>query len=218
MSKSIDDYMKTIFELGGHEKRVTNKAIGEVLGVSGASVTEMITKLQLLNLIDYKPYKGVYLTDEGNIFAARIVRRHRLWEVFLFNELDYSWEDVHDEAEDLEHHVSELFMDRLEKYLNYPTYCPHGGAIPKKDGNMPAEAILALADLNKGDKFELARVSDDKELLIYLSNQDMAVSKNYRVVEKETYGDGFILENDDNSNSNHINAKASHNIFVKILT
>ena len=122
MSKSREDYMKVIFEFGGKMDRVGNKAISEALNISAASVTEMISKLQEEGWITYIPYQGVQLTEEGTKMGASLVRRHRLWEMFLYEKLGYNWDQVHEEAEQLEHTGTEFFIDQLDEFLGKPVY------------------------------------------------------------------------------------------------
>ncbi|MDO4680096.1 MAG: metal-dependent transcriptional regulator [Aerococcus sp.] len=186
MSRSKDDYMKTIAELGGMTNRVGNKAISDSLNVSAASVSEMVHRLQQEGLVKNIPYQGVSLTPEGRSFAALVIRRHRIWEVFLYDKLNYPWEDVHEEAEDLEHHASTDFIDRLEAYLDFPKYCPHGGIIPAKDGSMPDMLNYRLSGLEVGHYFQLRRVTDQRDFLLTLNDLQLKLEETYQLVEKAT--------------------------------
>ncbi len=133
MTPNREDYLKIILELGGDTTKVNNKQIVSSLAVSPASVSEMISKLVKEQLVEHSPYQGVQLTETGLQKASSLIRKHRLWEVFLVEHLDYSWNEVHDDAEVLEHVTSEQLADHLEDYLNHPMHCPHGGIIPKKN-------------------------------------------------------------------------------------
>ncbi|MCI5774922.1 MAG: metal-dependent transcriptional regulator [Aerococcus sp.] len=184
MSRSKDDYMKVIAELGGMTRRVPNKVIHDTLNVSAASVTEMINRLQDEGLVENVPYQGVQLTETGCHFAAQVIRRHRLWEVFLYDKLGYAWEDVHEEAEDLEHHASDEFMDRLDVYLDSPQYCPHGGVIPSKNGDLPTVSNQTLEELPEGDDFLLVRVPDEKTCLQEVDHLQLHLQHCYQLKHK----------------------------------
>ncbi|MDO4670492.1 MAG: metal-dependent transcriptional regulator [Aerococcus sp.] len=185
MSRSKDDYMKAIAELGGITDCVSNKAISDSLSVSAASVSEMINRLQREGLVKNTPYQGVSLTPAGRSFAALVIRRHRIWEVFLYNKLGYSWEEVHEEAEDLEHHASGAFIDRMEAYLDFPKYCPHGGLIPAKDGAMPDMVNYRLSGLDEGEYFQLRRVTDQREFLESIDALHLKLEETYQLLEKK---------------------------------
>ncbi|OYQ68314.1 metal-dependent transcriptional regulator [Aerococcus sp. 1KP-2016] len=213
MSKSREDYMKVIFEFGGQAERVGNKAISEALNISAASVTEMISKLQDEGWVTYIPYQGVQLTEEGTKMGASLVRRHRIWEMFLYEKLGYDWDQVHEEAEQLEHAGSELFVDSLDAFLGNPTYCPHGGAIPDKDGKAAPEATTPLADLAVGDKFKIKRVTDDRDLLTYLDKLEIKLDKKYTVEEIENFDNSYTIGR--KGENVVLNPKATVNVFVE---
>lgn len=214
MSKSREDYMKVIFEFGGQTQRIGNKAISEALNISAASVTEMISKLQDEGWVTYIPYQGVQLTDEGTKVGAGLVRCHRLWEMFLYEKLDYNWDQVHEEAEQLEHTGTDLFVDSLASFLGDPTYCPHGGAIPDKDGNAAPEATTPLSELQVGDKFKIQRVTDDKDLLTYLDKLEIKLDKKYVVEDIENFDQSYTINR--KGDSIELNPKATVNVFVEI--
>ncbi|MDK6232862.1 metal-dependent transcriptional regulator [Aerococcus sanguinicola] len=216
MSRSKDDYMKAIYQLKGDERNISNKEISQALHVSAASVTEMLNKLQAEGYLVYVPYQGVRLTEEGSYFASQIIRRHRLWEVFLHDELRYPWDEVHPEAEVLEHYVSDDFINRLEAYLGYPKYCPHGGAIPDQEGHSEHEAMEALANINLGTSFIVRRVVDDDQLLAYLDEHGLRMNKAYELVDREAYSNDLVLKDLDQGQSLRLNAGASQNIFVEV--
>lgn len=136
MTRNKEDYLKIIYELGGHFKKVSNKDISKALGVSAPSVSEMIKKLLEDGYVDYSTYKGISLTELGTKKAQEIRRKHLLWEVFLAEKLGYSPEDVHEEAEKLEHITSPKLERALDKYLNYPKMCPHGSPIINSNENI----------------------------------------------------------------------------------
>lgn len=160
-SESIEDYIKAIFQLGKNGDLVQTSAIADRLEVRPASVSNMMRRLATLGFLVHAPYRGVKLTKEGELLARRMVRRHRLIERFLVEVLDYPWDEVHEEAERLEHAVSPGFMDRLNKLLENPSTDPHGAPIPASDGTMDESAHPALVELRAGDTACVRRVRDD---------------------------------------------------------
>jgi len=165
-SESIEDYIKAIFQLGKNGDLVQTSAIADRLEVRPASVSNMMRRLATLGFLVHEPYHGVKLTKEGELLARRMVRRHRLIERFLVEVLDYPWDEVHEEAERLEHAVSSRFMDRLDKLLENPSTDPHGAPIPASDGTMDESAHPALVELRAGDTACVRRVRDgDGDLL-----------------------------------------------------
>src|ERR671912_2998671 len=172
-SASVGDYLKAMWETAGSEAAST-KGIADRLSVSSASVTNMFARLQGMGLALYEPYRGASLTRRGLAEALRLVRRHRLIETFLLEHLGYSWEYVHEEAERLEHAVSDEFTDRLAQLLGHPDRDPHGDLIPTQDGTMPPEDSLPL-NLSREDALvEVARVAlEDAAALSYLGERGL---------------------------------------------
>lgn len=214
MSINRDDYLKALFELNGATESVSNKAISEALDVSPASVTEMMNKMQEEGTVVSVPYKGSQLSEEGVKQGAKLVRRHRLWEVFLYDKLNYTWEDVHDEAEILEHNVSDNFIKKLDDFLGHPEYCPHGGAIPNEDGEMGYEAKNKLTAFSVGDEIRIQRVSDEKEFLMYFDKLELKIGKKYTLKAVEPFTNDYILEKKDNEYL--VNQVAAEHIFVEL--
>lgn len=167
MTISKEDYIKVIYELGGSNRTVSNKEIADILNISPPSVSEMIKKLVKENYVVYQQYRGVILTDFGIDEAKKVRRRHLLWEVFLVEKLGYSWDEVDEEAEKLEHITSEKLEKRLESFLNYPKYCPHGNLINE---DIELESIVDCFD---GEYFRIKRVYDNKEILDYFNELDL---------------------------------------------
>ena len=146
MTPMKEDYLKIIFELGGGQKKVSNKDVSLGLGIAAGSVTEMIAKLSEEGLVSHEPYAGISLTDKGVKYAAELVRKHRLWETFLVNKLKYNVADVHSEAEVLEHETSDRLATALDDFLGHPKHCPHGGLIPNAAGIFGDSSLRLLAD------------------------------------------------------------------------
>jgi len=170
LSQAVEDYLKTIYML--HEgEAVTTTEIARRLNVSSASVTNMVKRLAVLGLVEHQAYRGVTLTDAGQKIALEIIRHHRLLETYLREFMGYDWERMHDEAEKLEHHISEEFEDRLDEMLGFPTHDPHGDPIPSRDGEMPASETVPLTTFSSGDAVLIQRLPDsDPAFLTHLES------------------------------------------------
>ena len=215
MTPNREDYLKIILELGGDTTKVNNKQIVSSLDVSAASVSEMISKLVKEELVEHSPYQGVQLTASGLQKASSLIRKHRLWEVFLVEHLDYSWNEVHDDAEVLEHVTSEQLADHLEDYLNHPMHCPHGGIIPKKEQVVHEERRQTLESYPVGSKVRIARVLDEKELLDYLVTIDLNIDEEYEIVDVAAYEGPITIQNQQKKIP--VSFKAASTIFVDKL-
>jgi DtxR family transcriptional regulator, Mn-dependent transcriptional regulator len=188
LSQAIEDYLKAIHFLHLTEKRVSTSAIAERLGVAQASVTGMIKKMAEMKLVEHSPYQGVELTTAGEKIALEIIRHHRLLELYLAEAMGYSWDKVHDEAEKLEHVISEEFEDKIDEFLGRPTADPHGAPIPTKDGQMPAVTCFVLSQAEAGDRVVVRMVSDrDPEKLRYLGKIGLFPNIEIDVLEKAPF-------------------------------
>ncbi len=212
MTPNREDYLKLILELGGDQSKINNKQIVSGLDVSAASVSEMINKLVKENLVEHTPYQGVQLTDKGLEKASSLVRRHRLWEVFLVEHLKYSWNEVHDDAEVLEHVTSETLAHHLNEYLEHPKYCPHGGMIPKENQLVHEKKREKLTDYPVGTKVRIARVLDERELLDYLVDINVSINEEYTITDVAAYEGPITIETQDKSVQ--VSYKAASTIFV----
>ena len=156
-----ENYLKIIHALSGREGlEVSTNALAESTATRAASVTDMLRKLAEKGLINYKKYQGVTLTDSGEKVAINVIRKHRLWEVFLVEKLGFGWDEVHDIAEELEHIPSEILVEKLDSYLGHPRFDPHGDPIPDSKGNLMDPDYLILTDLNIGEKVLMKGVLD----------------------------------------------------------
>lgn len=188
LSQSVEDYLKAIYILQSEGKSATTTNIAKALDVSSASVTNMLKRLAKMNLLDHESYKGAKLTSAGNKIALEVLRHHRLLELYLKEIMGYSWDEVHDEAENLEHHISEQFEDRIAELLNHPTHDPHGDPIPSKDGVMPERAQLSIAEAEIEMPYIIGRVKDqDPELLRYLEKIGVLPGSKIEVLEKAPF-------------------------------
>lgn len=169
LSQSVEDYLKAIYKLETEEKGASTTRIAEALDVSSASATNMVKRLSEMGLVNYQSYKGASLSESGRKIALEIIRHHRLLELYLLEVMGYSWDEVHDEAEKLEHHISEQFEDKIAELLDNPTHDPHGDPIPTKEGIMPKMDTKSLVNAEEGVHYLVSRVKNqDPELLRYL--------------------------------------------------
>lgn len=190
-SQSVEDYLKTIYKLESEtttDKGVSTSRLAEKMGVANASVTNMLKRLSEMKMVKYESYYGSRLTDTGQKIALEIIRHHRLLELYLKEILGYSWDEVHDEAEKLEHHISEQFEDKIAELLNHPTEDPHGDPIPTKDGKMPKIKLKALHSVPFETPFIVRRVKNQSpELLRYLEKQGLIPGVKIEVLQKEPF-------------------------------
>jgi DtxR family Mn-dependent transcriptional regulator len=213
---SEENYLKAIYHLGKQEKgKATATAIAEVLDNNPASVVDMLKRLTEKKLIQYDKSKGATLTASGHKVALLIVRKHRLWEVFLHDKLGYSWDEVHEIAEQLEHIRDYDLPDRLEKFLGFPEYDPHGDPIPKSNGILPVSRSKPLAEMEVGCKIKITNVSDrSADFLRYLDK--LGIGLNQQVKIKEIQGfDKSVLVELKGKKEVYLSAEAAKKIFVE---
>ncbi|MCU0330202.1 MAG: metal-dependent transcriptional regulator [Candidatus Kapabacteria bacterium] len=189
LSTAMQDYIKAIFMLGQQGSVGTND-LARHLNVSAASVTSMVKKLSDLNLVRHQAYQGAELTISGRKVALELIRHHRLIETYLAEALGYAWHEVHEEAERLEHHISEAFEEKIDALLGHPRYDPHGDPIPAKDGRMPPTWADRLCDAPDGSTVVLRRVSDhDATMLQYLHHHGLLLATTVRITDRMDNGD-----------------------------
>jgi len=198
--RTVEEYLESIGALEEQENPVSTSAIAQSLGLSLASVSEMLRRLSEKGLVEYAPYGGTSLTEEGRRHFLRLTRRHRLWEVFLSRYLGIGWEDVYQCACSLEHATSDLVVDRLAEFLGNPEVCPHGGPIPKGDLKWPEVPGIPLADLEVGQMARVARIisESDAEFLRYLGGLGLIPGAKFKLLEKAPF-DGTLTIEIDNS-------------------
>lgn len=194
LSQAVEDYLKTIYTLESEDKGASTSSIAESMDVSSASATNMIKRLSKMGLVDYQSYKGARLTRSGRKIALEIIRHHRLLELYLLEVMGYSWDEVHDEAEKLEHHISEQFEDKIAELLDNPTHDPHGDPIPTKEGVMPKMESEPLVQAEAGQTFIVSRVKDqDPDLLRYLEKIGILPGVKIMVKEKAPFNGPITL-------------------------
>jgi DtxR family Mn-dependent transcriptional regulator len=181
--QAIEDYVKTIYTLALEESPVSTSRVAAARSVKPASATSMIQRLAKLNLVNYAKHYGVTLTETGEKLALEVIRHHRLLELYLMEALGFSWDEVHEQADILEHVISEKLEERIAAALNYPQFDPHGDPIPALDGSMTAMNTLTLTDVPAGGEARVARILDDSnsELLRYLAGLGLVPGAAVRV-------------------------------------
>ena len=191
-SQSIEDYLRATYLIQKQSQWVTTSALAERLGLAPSSVTNMVQKLERLGYLDYTAYYGVRLTAKGKRAALDIVRHHRLLELFLVKVLGYSWDRVHEEAERLEHAISEDFVERIDRLLGYPRLDPHGDPIPTEEGRLREQSYPQLLECSPGDSVIVRRVSDTSaEFLRYAAGLDLFPDTRVEILEHAPF-DGPI--------------------------
>jgi len=214
-TESEENYLKTIFNLSNQtQSKVSLKAISDILGNNPASVIDMLKKLKLKELIEYDKSSGAMLTKEGLKVALQIVRKHRLWEVFLKEKLGYNWAEVHDIAEQLEHIKYPDLADRLDKYLGFPEYDPHGDPIPKANGELADSFKRTLSELKAGESGRVVAVKDTSSpFLEYLQSLKISIGTHIKVLEHIVF-DGSILIETDLQTKQSVSRKFSENLLI----
>ncbi len=193
LSQAVEDYIKAIYKLQG-DGTVSTTDIARTLKVSSASVTNMIKRLAQMGLAEYQSYKGVVLTPAGDKIALEIIRHHRLLETYLREVMGYSWDKMHEEAEHLEHHISEEFETRIEEMLGYPTHDPHGHPIPTRDGRIEAVVGEPLAGVAAGQAVVVRRIPDyDPDLLTYLESAGLMPQSTVEVLDRAPFNGPLTL-------------------------
>ena len=214
ISTSVGDYLKAIWSVAGTGSASTN-ALSERLSVAPASVSNMFVRLQEMGLARHERYHGASLTDSGRVEALRLVRRHRLIETFLLEHLGYHWQEVHDEAERLEHAVSDGFTERLAEFLGHPQHDPHGDPIPAADGTLAAEDSFPLAEAAAGTRVRISRVrDDDAPMLDYLEDHGLVPGRPLSVLEVRAL-DGVVTVEDERGKTHALGEPLARSVFVR---
>jgi DtxR family Mn-dependent transcriptional regulator len=217
MTFSEENYLKTIYHLTTiSEAEVSTNAISEMMETKASSVTDMLKKLSEKSLVNYKKYQGVSLTEKGKLTAKMIVRKHRLWEVFLVDKLDFSWDEVHDIAEQLEHIKSEKLINKLDDFLGNPTKDPHGDPIPDANGQIINTEKHLLSELFENQSGICVGVKDtSSEFLKYLDKQEISLGSKIEILGKESFDLSQKIKLNDRELT--ISNKIASNIFVKVV-
>lgn len=217
ISQAEENYLKAIYVLQKeHGSKISTNLISEKMCTKASSVTDMLKKLSAKNLVEYKKYYGVFLTTEGKHAALKVVRKHRLWEFFLVEKLNFNWDEVHPIAEQLEHIRSESLVDNLDNFLGYPKFDPHGDPIPDKNGKISIEKTINLLNLSTGRKGILSYVKDSSEdFLKYLNKINLALGDKIEVLDKEPFDNSMQVKI--KGQFLQLSETVAENLFLKML-
>jgi DtxR family transcriptional regulator, Mn-dependent transcriptional regulator len=215
LSFTEENYLKAIYHLSLEgEKAVSTNAIAENMQTRAASVTDMIKKLSAKNVITYEKYYGVNITKKGRDAALLVIRKHRLWETFLVNKLGFSWDEVHDVAEQLEHIHSPLLIQKLDEFLGFPRFDPHGDPIPDNRGKVSSIKQVALSEATENRKYEISGVKDDNSAFLrYLDKIGIYIGASIKILERIEF-DGSLEIQIDNRNRAFVSKEAAQNILL----
>jgi DtxR family Mn-dependent transcriptional regulator len=212
-NQSTEDYIKGIYKLQQPGKGVSTRELAKHLNIGDGSVTGMLKKLSAKKLIRYRPYKGVFLAERGRTLALQMIRRHRLWEMFLVEHLGYRWDEIHDEAERLEHVTSDEMERRIDKVLGYPKVDPHGEPIPSAAGEMETLGGTPLSEASPGEALVLVRVADDPGLLLHASSVGLTLNTRFTVKTKLGVDGSMLLTI--GSAEHYVSREVATSIFVE---
>jgi DtxR family Mn-dependent transcriptional regulator len=221
LTRVIEDYLKTIYDLTASGERASTNQIAERMDVTPASVTNMIQKLAETDppLLDYRKHRGVKLTPEGEKVALEIIRHHRLLEMFLHQTLGYSWDEVHEEADRLEHVISEEMEERIAASLGNPQHDPHGDPIPSRDLHLPESAEVLLSQLRPPQEGQVKRVRDtDPELLRYLSEMGIEPSSRLSILEYSPFDNNIKVQIEGEGSPVVLGPRVTNQVFVQVIT
>lgn len=215
-SQTEENYLKAIFKLSEKtEGLVSTNAIATVMNTAAASVTDMAKRLSKNGYLHYEPYRGVRLSEQGENVARGMIRKHRIWEVFLCDKLNFNWEEVHEIAEHLEHIPSDELINRLEHYLGYPKFDPHGDPIPDQDGHFINRALCPLTDLNVGAEGVIIQVGEhSKSFLNYLNQLNLLLGTKVTILDKFDF-DGSVKVRYKNNLEQIITQQVGCNLLVE---
>ncbi len=216
LSYTEENYLKTLLQLtvenNSQEKAGTNELAAQ-LGVKPATATDMLKKLKAKSLIDYQKYGKISLTAEGRKSAIDVLRKHRLWETFLYEKLEFTWDEVHEVAEQLEHINSQKLVDKLDKFLGYPEFDPHGDAIPNAKGEIKVQSKKTLSQAEVGSTCLMVAVKDNSApFLQYVVKVGLGINNQIKILSKQPYD--AILEIEVNEKKSTVSQKFAENIFI----
>lgn len=214
LSFTEENHLKAIFHLSSVDNQdVSTNAIADSLKTKAPSVTDMLQKLSEKKLVSYKKYQGSFLTPDGRKTALKIIRKHRLWEVFLVEKLEFNWSEVHEVAEQLEHIKSKKLINELDKFLDYPTKDPHGDPIPNTAGFIKYTNRALLSELEIGDKGQFIGVKDSSSAFLkFLDKRKIALGTNIEILHIEDFDNSIHIGLDETNLT--ISVKSANNIYV----
>jgi len=210
-----ENYLKAIYHLSAKAESVSTNEIAAALNTKAASVTDMLKKLAEKELINYAKYQGVTLTSSGENIALNIVRKHRLWEYFLVEKLNFKWDEVHDVAEELEHISSRELINRLDDFMGNPKYDPHGDPIPDRHGNFKAHELKPVSSLEVNKEGVISGVRDHSPAFLqYLEKTGLIIGKKIKVAEINTYDHSVILQTEEKRV--HVSREVANNLLIAL--
>ncbi|MDP7008012.1 MAG: metal-dependent transcriptional regulator [Phycisphaerales bacterium] len=211
LTSTVENYLKALFLLDPQAKKeITTGELAKALGVTPGSATSMIKTLDEANLLEHRPHYGVKLTGHGRKLAIRVVRRHRIVELFLVEILGMDWSKVHDEAEHLEHVVSDEVIDRMDDLLKHPSFDPHGDPIPKADGSLPSRTRQTLSESRVGQPLAVARMNDqDSEFLRFAEEHGLTIGAVVEIIDLNKYADAVTIKTSQDTIVLGLNAAAN---------
>ncbi len=217
MTLAEENYLKAIYHLESQSSNgVSTNALAEEMQTKASSATDMIKKLAEKNMISYVPYQGVTLSEAGRAYAVKVVRKHRLWEVFLLEKLHFSWDEVHDVAEQLEHIKSEKLTNKLDEFLGFPKVDPHGDPIPDKNGNFEKVEKTSLTIAQVGLNYVIVGVDDSSnDFLKYLDSNKISLGTNIKIIHKEPFDNSIKIKYNDVALV--VSENVAKNLFVSTI-
>ncbi|KAB1065734.1 metal-dependent transcriptional regulator [Salibacter halophilus] len=219
LSYAEENYLKAIYRLSRQSENGTStNEISHYVETKASSVTDMLKRLAKKEMVNYKPYQPITITEKGRLMAIKTIRKHRLWEVFLVEKLNFKWDEVHEIAEELEHIHSDKLINRLDDFLNNPTHDPHGDPIPDADGNIEHHKDITIADLTEGQIGMIIGLKDtSSEFLQFLDNSQLTLGKSIKVEEITGY-DGSVTITINMTTRKTISHQVAKNLYIKKLT
>lgn len=215
LSLAEENYLKAIYHLSDHGKDgVSTNSISEVLKTKPASVSDMLKKLSQKEVINYVKYQGVTLTEMGKKTALQVIRKHRLWEVFLVEKLKFNWDEVHEIAEQMEHIQSKLLIERLDEFLGHPAYDPHGDPIPDESGRIKAKSQICLAESKVGSHGIAIGLKETSPLFLqYLDKTGIYIGAKIKLIDKIEFDLSLEIQID-NKKTIIVSSEVAKNIFI----
>ncbi|NMB81268.1 MAG: metal-dependent transcriptional regulator [Ignavibacteria bacterium] len=214
---SKENYLKAIFSHSYEmDQNASTTKIANHLAISSSAISDMAKKLSKEGLVKYEKYKGIILTTHGEKAALKVIRRHRLWELFLMKVLELDLSEVHDQAEILEHYTSDFLIDKIDEFLDYPDFDPHGHPIPKKNGTIPkTPGVIPLIDTVINQEYEFVKVNDrDNELINYLNKVGLKLHSNLEIIDKLNFDNSITIKFDNKIIT--LSKKIAENLYVRL--
>lgn len=213
-TQSEENYLKAIYSLqNSNNEMVSTNALADKMQTKASSVTDMVKKLSSKKLVEYIKYQGVQLTENGKTIALNVIRKHRLWECFLVDKLNFSWDEVHEVAEQLEHIKSDRLINNIDDFLGNPTHDPHGDPIPNKNGEFQLRDKIALSEMEVNHRGKFVAVRDSSDVFLkYLNNKELAIGDLIIIKEIEAYDNSVLIKT--NNNEFLISSEVADNLFV----